>query len=327
MNYVDHSSFAAARQRPTGLRFAFSDFIVRDGRVYLRQTGNSASLDWRLFREVAGWLIFQAAVRLLALRVRRAPPPTICFTPATPHDRYMVRVAARLAGIRLVAQPDCADAEFYFEDATAALPPPPTHARAFNFGCADISKSRVARVFEAVFGYPLAVDPLRWEGVAVEKSEANGAHDGRIVACPRVAIPGKVYQRLIDAVAADGLATDLRTHCIGGVAVAVWVKRRGADVRFLPPNTSARWHDPAEVFSADELALIGQFTRAMGADWCGLDILRDADGRIYVVDVNKTDAGPIVALSLGDKLRSTAVLARALRDLVAPSQGAPPAAT
>ncbi len=55
----------------------------------------------------------------------------------------------------------------------------------------------------------------------------------------------------------------------------------------------------------------------IGADWCALDILRDRDGRIYVVDVNKTDAGPIIALPMIEKLRSTAMLARALERMIA----------
>ena len=74
---------------------------------------------------------------------------------------------------------------------------------------------------------------------------------------------------------------------------------------------------PAEIFSADEIAAIGRFCAAMRLDWGGLDILRDrADGRIYVVDVNKTDVGPVIALSLPEKLRSVALLASALRALV-----------
>ena len=311
----------AASIRPSPRRsLAFGDFVVGDGRVFLRQTGNSAALDWRLFREVIGWLVFQFALRCTAAVRCLARPrgPAIWFEPQVPHARYMVRAAALLGGIRVAASPREADAAFYFEDATHARPPAAPLPRAFNFGCGDISKSRVAAVFERVFGYPLALDPRARIGQVVEKSEANGAHDGRIVACPCAPLPGKVYQRLIDTVGADGLATDLRTHCIGGAVVAVWVKRRPADARFLPPNATAEYRDPADVFSAAERDLIGRFARAMGADWCGLDILRDADGRIYVVDVNKTDAGPIVALSLRDKLRSTAVLAAALRAMVAP---------
>ena len=243
--------------------------------------------------------------------------PAIWFTPQRPHPRYMVRAAALWAGIPVARTAGQGRVAFYLEDTTSALPPAPTLAGHFNFGCGDISKSRVAAVFEQVFGYPLAIDPRCWTGPAIEKSETNGAHDGRIIECPYEPLPGKVYERLIDTIGSDGLASDLRTHCIGGVPVVVWIKRREAAVRFLPPNVLATTHAPAEVFSREELVLIGAFATAMGADWCGLDILRDnADGRIYIVDVNKTDAGPIVALSWRDKLVSTALLARALRDMV-----------
>ncbi len=178
-----------------------------------------------------------------------------------------------------------------------------------------------------MFGYPLAVDPATWTGPAVEKSEANGTHDGRIVACPQRARPGFVYQRVVDSVA-DGISSDLRTHVVGGRVVAVWIKRRTAAARFRPANLSATLHDPADVFSAAELGRIVAFTAAMGADWAGLDVLRDRPtGRIYVVDVNKTDAGPIIALTLADKLRSVARLGRALTALVQPSSAAARAST
>ncbi len=295
-------------------RWRIGDFELHDGRVFLRQTGNSAKLDRHLLAEVGGWLVFQAVMRVRALAAPRRA--AIWFSPEVPHDRYIVRGAMRLAGLRVAKTRDEATAAFYFEDATTATPPVRTHARAINFGCGDISKGHVAKVFEQVFGYPLAVDPTVVTGDVVEKSELNGAHDGRVVDCPRAIEPGKVYQRLIDNVEADGLATDLRTHIVGGVPILVWVKRRAVAARFAAPNISATLHEPDAVFSTLELGLLAQFARAMGADWCALDVLRDRDGRIYVVDVNKTDAGPIVALSLGDKLRSTAQLAKALLPLV-----------
>ena len=298
---------------------------MRGGKVYLRQTGNSAALDRRLLAEVATWLGFIAIVfaRAAVLRLLRRQGPAIWFTPQRPHPRYMVRAAALWAGIPAARTAGQGAIAFYLEDATVAVPPASLLDQHFNFGCGDISKSRVATVFEQVFGYPLAVDPRCWTGQAVEKSETNGTHDGRIIDCPCEPRAGQVYERLVDTIGADGLATDLRTHCIGGVPVVVWIKRRAARDRFLPPNISATTHAPADVFSPAELILIGKFVTAMGADWCGLDILRDsADGRIYIVDVNKTDAGPIVALSWRDKLASTAILARALRNMVdAPQPG------
>lgn len=292
------------------------DFTLSGGRVVLRKTGNSAVIDGTLLAEVAIWVTFYLALRFRALFARPAKA-AIWFTPDIPHPRYMVRIAAIAAGIRLARSAAEADAVFFFEDATRSVPPPPGHAVALNFGCGDITKSHVARVFAEVFGYPLAVDPARWTGLAVEKSEANGAHDGHVVACPCEPVPGRVYQRVIDTVRADGFAYDLRTHVVGGTVVAVWIKQRSAAGRFLPTNRAATWHDPSAIFSGEELASIGTFTRAMGADWAGLDILRDVgDGRIYIVDVNKTDAGPIIALPLRDKLASVAVLGAALRKLL-----------
>jgi hypothetical protein len=303
------------------------DFELRDGRIVLAKTGNSAAIDRALLGEIATWVGCYLLVRARALFVARHRRRSIWFTPDIPHPRYMVRIAAIAAGIRLARTPGEATAAFFFEDATLSVPPAANHDRTFNFGCGDISKGRVARVFAEVFGYPLAVDPARWTGVAVEKSEANGTHDGRLVSCPAVARPGMVYQRLIDTVRADGFAYDLRTHVIGGGVVAVWIKQREASGRFLPQNRAATLVDPAAVFSPAELTRIGAFATAMGADWAGLDILRDEpSGRIYVVDVNKTDAGPIIALPMAAKLRSVAILAKALTALIdQPSSAAVPA--
>ncbi len=283
----------------------------------MRATGNSAFIDGALVAEVAIWVGCYLAVCVAALRHLGRTRRSIWFTPIVPHPRYMVRIAAIWAGIRVAPTPEAATAAFFFEDATVSAPPPPRHDRAFNFDCGDIAKGRVAQVFAEVFGYPLAVDPATWTGAAVEKSEANGTHDGRIVDAPCVAQPGRAYQRLIDTVRPDGFAYDLRTHVIGGAVVAVWVKRRDAATRFQPANRAAMLVSPESVFSIEERARIAAFARAMGADWAGLDVLRDElSGRIYIVDVNKTDAGPIIALSLADKLRSVAILARALTALI-----------
>lgn len=52
--------------------------------------------------------------------------------------------------------------------------------------------------------------------------------------------------------------------------------------------------------------------RSIGLDWGGVDVLRDrSSGRIYIVDANKTDMGPPVALKLGAKLRATRRMAQA----------------
>src|SRR5262249_29606788 len=158
---------------------------------------------------------------------------------------------------------------------------------------------------EAVFGYPLAVDPTVFDGEAVEKGEGNGLHDGRLVTCPMQPTPGKSYQRIVKTEGDDGWAYDLRTACVGRRPVVVFLKKKPAAARFSIQNTSVVVKLPREVFSPADIALVERFCEAMQLDWGGLDILREhATGRLYVVDVNKTDTGPAVVLSWRDRIRA-----------------------
>lgn len=294
-----------------------SDFSLRGRAVQVRKTGAVIPLDRALASEAATWFGLYLAIRAKsALNQFSRPGPTVWFAPDRPRPWYLIWAAAAWNGIRIARSPVAAQASFYFEDATTAPPPRPLHSRAFNFGCGDISKSRVAQVFTEVFGYPLSVNPEQGLGLAVEKSEANGVHDGRLVRRPTPARPGRTYQRLIDNVE-NGLAVDLRTPFVGGLPVVVFVKRRRIEDRFANHNCSVSLARPADVFTPAEIEKLGAFTRAMGLDWGGLDILRDrATGRLYVVDVNKTDMGPPIALPFVQKLAAVARMGRALRRLV-----------
>ena len=74
------------------------------------------------------------------------------------------------------------------------------------------------------------------------------------------------------------------------------------------------------VLTAAEQAQLAAFARAMQLDWGGLDVLRDnKDGRLYVVDVNKTDMGPPIAMAMDDKIRVTQRLATAFLDFLRPT--------
>jgi hypothetical protein len=301
------------------------DFRFSGGRVEVFATGADLRLDRTLVGEALVWLKYHAAVRLRALGLAMAGRggPRIWFTPQMPRPWYLVWSALAWSGGRVAASPEQADAVFAFEDSTWATTGPAPQRPVLNGACRDVSKSTVARVFEEVFGYPLALDPTHWRGAAVQKSEINGAHDGAVVACPAPRLPGMHYQRLIDS--SDGAFTyDLRTACVGGRPVAVWIKRKPVDGRFSIHNLSVSLHRPQDVFSLHELAQIERFAATMQIDWAGLDILRDRrSGLIYVVDVNKTDVGPIIALSWRDKLRSTALLSQALTAMVADKKRRP----
>ncbi|MDP1632188.1 MAG: hypothetical protein Q8L66_12300 [Caulobacter sp.] len=288
-----------------------SDFHFEGGRVKVHATGADLALDRGLLEEVGLWLAYYVPVRLKgALTSVMRPGPRVWFAPNAPRPWYLIWMAACWGGVRFVRTPQDADAAFYFEDVTTGESPACNAPRRFNFNCVDVSKSHVAEVFGTVFGYPLAVDPAAWTGLAVEKGEGNGAHDGRVVQCPSPARPGWTYQRLIDTVDGDHVV-DLRTPCVAGKPVLVFIKRRPVHDRFANYNSSVALREPAEIFSADELATIERFCAAMDLDWGGLDILRDkASGRLYIVDVNKTDMPPL-RLPWPQKMRAIARLARA----------------
>jgi hypothetical protein len=297
------------------------DFRYQDGYIIVKSTGVWMKNDWQLWSDIFRWLTYYAFVRLNGFWAWLTKPAglRIWFAPYRPRPWYILWAAAVWGGMRFARSPEEADAAFYFEDQTIAMPPDPRHARAFNFGVGDVSKSKVAEVMEAAFGYPLALDPSTHQGDAVEKGEGNGLHDGRIVQCPCEPIPGKAYQHLIRTADETGMARDLRTATVGGKPIVVFDKRKPAGESFSIQNTSVVVREPAEVFSAAEILQIEHFCKVMKLDWGGLDVLREHEtGRLYVVDVNKTDTGPAVVLSWKDRAKATRLLSDALRRMVAP---------
>lgn len=294
-----------------------SDFVFAGGRVKVKKTGADLTLDWALAHEVLVWLVYFACVRAKAAWTRLVRPgPRVWFAPDVPRPWYLVWAALAWAGARIARRPEQAAAGMYFDDSAEGLAPNAGPDFRLNYGCTDVTKSQVARVFEQVFGYPLMVDPRQPHGPVVEKGEANGVHDGRIVQTPCPVLPGKTYQKLIDNTDGD-FVDDLRTPCVGGKPVLVFIKRRPTADRFANHNSATTLRRAEELFSPREIEQIGAFCAAMQMDWGGLDILRDRhSGLIYVVDVNKTDMGPPIALPLKDKLEATELLSRAFLDLV-----------
>ena len=220
-----------------------------------------------------------------------------------------------VSGARLTTDISEADIVMQFDDKTTttnARPLTKPGARFVNLGCNDISKSMVAEAWERASGYTLAVDPRTHKGPMVEKSEMNGSHDGRIIEGPQDPADGKTYQRLIDNEIEGGMVEDLRTCICGGKPAIMFRKRRPLDRRFANDNLDVTLDNPKNVFTEDELAVISRFADEIGMDWGGVDVLRDrATGKIFIVDANKTDMGPPIALKLGHKLRATRRMAKA----------------
>ncbi len=299
------------------------DYHYQNGTIIARDTGAEIPINGQLMTEVASmasfiWLV--NALKATRLVRGREPRARISFFPKKPRSYYAIWPVCQMADIKIVDDPEQADLHFYFEDKEFLTAPhtAPSSKPVFNLGCHDIRKSVVARTFEEVFGYGLAVDPLNHFGNVVEKSEANGKHDGRIVECPmREPRHDRVYQRLVDNTFDGTEYIDIRTPVVGGQIPFVYLKRRQRDGRFTNDNDRVDMTSPDAVLSTEEQALILKFAQSMKLDFGGLDVLRDrADGRIYIVDVNKTDMGPPSALSSKNKLAAIRGLSAAFANLV-----------
>jgi hypothetical protein len=186
--------------------------------------------------------------------------------------------------------------------------------RTLNMKCTDISKRKMESVNLEVFGYPLRIDPISYSGKACAKSDKNAVHDGIIVDCPirpEQFEESKVYNILVNNVDGDS-AIDYRVPFIGGITNFFYEKRRDVQTRFSNTNNVTFLRKTKDFFSPEEISSLSRFCEIVSLDYGELDVLRDKDtGRIYVVDVAKTPAGPPNALSQQDSRLAVVYMAEA----------------
>lgn len=235
----------------------------------------------------------------IVLRLALRPKRRILTYPDVPSRYQSIFKVCAFNGFRIVTDPrEPHDVAFHFQYQLQPCRFPFSKPTA-NRNCGDVSKRRIAEVFEKVFGYALAVSPVSFEGIMVEKPNDNYTFEGRILHGPlrREDIdPERVYERYVDTVT-DGEAVDLRTPIYGQEIPVVYEKRR-PQIGGLKDHTSAKIRDPEEVYSPSERNSLLKFSKELGLDYGELDVLRDVDDkRIYVVDVNNTPAGPPKQLS------------------------------
>ncbi len=321
-------AYALGVSSSTGIRMPswLKDFEIKDKKIIVKATGAELPLGLEVAKEVLSWFPFYLyeKARRLGHVFAGGERLKIAFSPVQPRPWYLISVLAYRAHMHRISDTSKADAVLYFEDETNPKPPlvpAKTLGKHFNFGCYDISKSRVAQKFEQIFGYALAVDPLTYKGQIAVKSEKNGAHDGYTATAPlskaQTANPDLVYQRLVDNSVDGKWAEDMRCPIIGGEIALVFVKRRPLESRFANINSGVILRKPEDLLSDAERAKLKEFATAMKLDFGGMDVLRDkSDGKIYVVDVNKTDMGPPIALSNADKSKAVAMLTKQLIRLI-----------
>ena len=233
--------------------------------------------------------------------------PVIVVSPDFPSKRTTIFKIADALNYRitnqLVKNPDVV---LYFEDIThgssSALSAHYPNQLIINKNCTDISKKNVDQIHLEIFGYNTTIDPKIYAGVVVEKSDENALHDGRKVMCPiNEPRESAIYQLLIDNDFDEQHVVDYRVPVIQFQIPLVYKKFKKKEVRFTNEVSFSEMHEPMSIFSTEELTKIGEFAKAMQAEFCELDVLRHSDGRIFVIDVNKTPYGPPAGLKENKK--------------------------
>jgi len=298
----------------------FKDMRLKDGAIHVAYTGAVIKPDAAFRKSARAMLKIYLYFKLRQLaRIFSKPKGTIAYYPQLPGPWYNIWQVSRLAQLKTITDINAADYVFIFEDKTvtafkksdvAGLSVPRV-----NQDMVSISKDYVSDVFERVFGYALGVDPTVYTGKAVQKSDDNGTHDGVEIMCPIPAsavVPGQAYQKLIDSTFDGKTSEDLRVAFAMGKIALVYHKHKPLDDRFGTFYLSVDVKPAEDAFSDEEIALITQFCAEMALDFGAIDVMRDKhDGRIYIVDVNKT-CMPVLSLTLRQQIQCQQTIADTL---------------
>ena len=306
------------------LRFVeyFKGISFKENQIHVATTGAIIPIDKHLRQDVMAVIrifLYFATRSIKRLLTRTASTGTLAFYPQMPGPWYNIWQVSRLAGLKTISDLSQADYVFIFEDKTVSqydkVPVENLTALTLNMHIDDISKEHVADIFEEVFGYDLRIDPLTHIGLAIQKSNANGTHDGVVIQCPLAQSELKLdqtYQRLVDSTFDGKTSEDLRVAYVLGEIALVYHKHKPLMDRFGTDYLSVDVLSAVDVFSENEIKLIVQFCEKAGLDFGAVDVMRDKhDGRIYIVDVNKT-CMPVLSLKLKEQIKSQSIIAGAL---------------
>jgi hypothetical protein len=244
--------------------------------------------------------------------------PTIVVYPDFPSKKTTIYKIAKALKYRLTNKPVEANLVIYFEDTTIGdttnIERYYGNRRILNGACRDISKQKVDATHLTVLGYNTFIDPTKYVGSALSKSDDNAKHDGQAISCPIDSPdPSKIYQIIIDNTMNAEEVVDMRVPVYGSHIPLVYQKYKRMNVRYTNEVHRTTLHRPDELLSANEQDQIIAFAKMMGADWCELDVLRHrGDGKIYIVDLNKTAYGP--PAELPQKEEAVALLTASFRN-------------
>lgn len=240
------------------------------------------------------------------------------FTPEQPRMVHSAWKICRELGLRVTdkSRSDCVVA-FSWEGTTVSRLPatatPLVTQRLINERCVDIRKSTVEAASITAFGYGLAVDPRTYVGRYVRKSEQNGVHDGTLIEGPREPEAGYVYQQLVDNIVDGDRVVDLRVPIVGRHIPFVYLRYGGVNERFNQVHDRIEMRTTTSVLAGQEIERLLDFCELIGLEFGDLDVVRDRqDGRLHVVDANRTAAGPPRRAPFWLGVRANRLLAKAV---------------
>ena len=154
-----------------------------------------------------------------------------------------------------------------------------------NLRCIDVSKSNVARIYEKIFENVLGINPEKYNGLAVAKRNmGQGDKSGRIIECPCKSENNWHYQKLLQNIH-TGRIHEIRAYIVNGLIV-INEKQKKIGNRFHTIVEKNNFRKINELFSFEEVKKINKFCHEIGAEYAELDLLRDNDGLLYIIDVN-----------------------------------------
>lgn len=149
----------------------------------------------------------------------------------------------------------------------------------YNYGCTDVSKTRI----DKIFGTNLIVNPERYSGKVVRKTEEQCSLDEVVINCPAPAQDGYIYRRFIDTFE-DGKPTDLRVFYFNGLLFVAKKIYLGA----MFDRHNYKWVNVhidiiPELKRLEIISKCQQFGFHIGE----IDVLKDSNtGECFVIDIN-----------------------------------------
>lgn len=260
------------------------------------------------------------------LRSLLFPKVTVLCCPGRPSYYHVFYKMCALTGCKISTNPSkkC-DVVFWSHDKTfpnyfEIKPFLDAGIRVINENCSTLSKKIVGEKVEEVFGYSLDVDPTTYQGSIVKKSIYNGTNTAIEMEGPNVDLKREkeyVFQKKINNQAkSEDLTLVYRVPVYAGEIPVVYLKYRPYSSRFTGYYVKVDVKQPDEVFSGDEISKILEMNKKMGIDFGECDVLRDSDGKIYIVDVNSHPGGPPRKMSHQQKLKAANKLIPSFRKLL-----------